>query len=516
MTARLNSAGASSSDTHSWKAIQWQAVESSVHRLQMRIAKSVQEGRHNKAKALQWLLTHSFNAKLLATQRVTQNRGSKTAGVDGILGRTPKQKMQLARSLQRCGYHSKPLRRIYIPKKNSPTERRPLSIPTIGDRGMQALHLLALEPIAEVTADPNSYGFRPKRGTADAIEQCFRALCMTTSANFILEGDIRKCFDRIDHQWLKTHIPMDKTILSQWLSAGYMEEHTLYPTKEGTPQGGIASPCLALMTLSGLEYAIQSAVAQHDKVHVVIYADDFIVTGASKEVLEQKVKPVIIAFLRERGLELSETKTKLSSITEGFDFLGHHIRKYKGKLLIKPSKKNVNAFLKDIRGIIKKLGTAKTVDLINYLNPKIRGWGNHYRHVVSKEVFSYMDDCIYRALARWVKRRHPNKNATWWREQYFRAAGNRNWIFSAKDPNKPGQWIDLFKMGYIPISRHVKIIAKATPYDSAWDAYFEERSKKQSHQRAIQRNMLRLRSGGVKKNKITKEQVGYKTSFIKA
>jgi RNA-directed DNA polymerase len=252
------------------------------------------------------------------------------------------------------------------------------------------------------------------------------------------------------------------------------------------------------MTLSGLEHTIRSAASKHDKVNVVVYADDFIVTGTSKEVLEQKVKPVISAFLRERGLELSETKTKIASITEGFDFLGHHIRKYKGKLLIKPSKKNVKTFLDDIRGIIKKLGTAKTVDLINYLNPKIRGWGNHYRHVVSKEVFSYVDDGIYCALARWAKRRHPNKNADWWRKEYFRSSGNRNWIFSVKDPKRPGQWTDLFRMGYIPISRHVKIIAKATTYDSAWKSYFEERLKKQKRQRAIQRNMSRLRSGGVK------------------
>jgi len=411
-------------------------------------------------------------------------------------------------SLQRKGYQAKPLRRVYIPKKNSPTEERPLSIPTIGDRAMQALHLLAFEPITEIKADPNSYGFRPARGTADAIEQCFRALCMKTSATYILEGDIRKCYDMIDHSWLSTHVPMDKKILSQWLSAGYMEKSTLYPTKSGTPQGGVCSANLALLTLSGLEQAIKSVVNKRDKVNVVIYADDFIVTGASKEVLEQKVKPAIVAFLRERGLELSGTKTRLSHIDDGFDFLGHHVRKYKGKLLIKPSKKSIHAFLNDIRSIIRKHKTMKTIDLINILNPKIQGWANHYRHVVSKEVFSYMDDGIYQALARWVKRRHPNKNSAWWQKNYFRQQGKRHWIFSARDPKKPGQWVDLFKMKYIPISRHVKIIGQATPYDSAWADYFKQRKEKKRRLTIIQRNMLRLRSGQVVAKKSTKEQLG--------
>ena len=467
--------GASSSDTAAWKTIHWKTIQYSVNRLQMRIAKAVQAGRHSKARTLQWLLTHSFHAKLLATKRVTQNRGSKTAGVDGKICRTLKQKMQLALSLQRHGYAAQPLRRVYIPKKNSKTEHRPLSIPTIRDRAMQALYLLALEPIAEIKADPNSYGFRPERCTADAIEQCFRALAQKTFAQYILEGDIRKCFDKISHTWLKSHIPMDKKILSQWLSVGYMDKHVLYPTNEGAPQGGIASPCLAVMTLSGLETAIQSAVSKRDKVNVIVYADDFVVTGVSQEMLEQKVKPIIVAFLQERGLELSATKTQITHIDKGFDFLGHQIRKYRGKLLIKPSKKSIKSFLDDVRRIIKRLRGKKTLDLINFLNTKIRGWGNYYRHVVSKEVFSYVDDCIYRALARWVKRRHPDKNATWWREKYFRPQGRRQWIFSAKDPNKNGQWVDLLKMVHIPIKRHVKIIAQATPYDLAWKEYFKQR-----------------------------------------
>ena len=504
MTA-IKYAGASFSDTHSWNAINWRSIESSVRRLQMRIAKAVQEGRHNKVKSLQWLLTHSFQAKLLAAKRVTQNRGSKTAGVDGKICRTPKQKMQLAKSLQRHGYQSQPLRRIYIPKKNGSNEQRPLSIPTIGDRAMQALHLLALEPIVEMAADPNSYGFRPQRCVADAIEQCFKSLSSKGGAQYILEGDIRKCFDRISHPWLNDHVQMDKMILNQWLSAGYLDENIFNPTTMGTPQGGIASPALALVALSGLEKVIKSVASPRDKVHVIIYADDFIVTANTKETLEQKVKPAIITFLQERGLELSLDKTKISRINDGFDFLGHNIRKYQGKLLIKPSKKSIKSFLGNVRSIIRKCRAIKTIDLINFLNLMIRGWANHYRHVVSKKTFNYVDDCIYRALAGWVKRRHPNKNSTWWRKSYFRSQGNRNWIFSVKDPKRNNQWADVFKMIHVPISRHVKIIAEATPYDSKWIEYFEQRKLQKRRTNLISRKMLQLRSGQESRSKSTKQ-----------
>jgi RNA-directed DNA polymerase len=505
MVKITSSTGASSTDTQSWKDINWHSVDYSVHRLQMRIAKAVKEGRHNKVKVLQWLLTHSFDAKVSATRRVTQNRGANTAGVDGKICRTPKQKMQLARSLRRHGYKALPLRRVYIPKRGS-TELRPLSVPTIKDRAMQALYLLALEPIAELGADWNSYGFRSERCAADAIEQCFRALSKKANARYILEGDIRKCFDRIDHHWLEANIPLDKRMLKQWLSAGYMEKCTLHPTKSGAVQGGVISPTLALMTLSGLEQAVKAVTSIHDKAHMAIYADDFIVTGTSKEVLEQKVKPVIVAFLRERGLELSETKTKITHIGSGFDFLGHHIRKYQGKLLIKPSKKSIKTFLDDIRKIIKKHRGMKTVDLIRILNPKIRGWANYYHHVVSKETFSYVDDCIYKSLARWVKRRHPKKNATWWRKNYFRCHGQRNWIFFAEGKTKgEKQQIDLFKMAQLPIKRHVKIVAEATPYDSSWKEYFEQRRLQKCRSSIILRNMLRVRSGHPSPGRLIKQ-----------
>jgi RNA-directed DNA polymerase len=217
-----------------WDAIKWNTVKLYVRRLQLRIAKATKQRRYGRVKALQWLLTHSFYAKLLAIKRVTQNRGKNTPGVDGVIWRTPRQKMEAVKKLKRRGYCSQPLRRIHIPKKNG--KMRPLGIPTMFDRGQQALYLLALEPVAEISADKNSYGFRPKRSIHDAIEQCFKALARKTSSRWILEGDIKSCFDKISHEWLENNAIMDKTVLKQWLKAGYMEKEIYHRTDEGTPQ----------------------------------------------------------------------------------------------------------------------------------------------------------------------------------------------------------------------------------------------------------------------------------------
>jgi RNA-directed DNA polymerase len=214
--------------------------------------KAVQAGRHNKAKALQWLLTHSFSGKALAVKRVTENRGKNTPGVDQVVWETPAEKTLAIASLERRNYSPLPLRRIFIPKKNS-KKKRPLGIPVMKCRAMQALHLLALEPIAETTADPNSYGFRPERSTADAGEQCFKALSTRNSAQWVLEADIKGCFDNISHDWLLTNVPMDTAMLKLWQKAGFVYQTELFPTDAGTPQGGIISPLLANMTLDGLE-----------------------------------------------------------------------------------------------------------------------------------------------------------------------------------------------------------------------------------------------------------------------
>ena len=242
-----------------------------------------------KVKALQRLLTTSFYGKALAVKRVTSNKGKNTPGVDGKIWSTPEAKSKGILSLRRHGYHPAPLRRIYIPKSNG--KRRPLGIPTIRDRAMQALYLLVLGPVSETTADLNSYGFRPNRSTADAIEQCFKVLSQRNRAKWVLEGDIRGCFDNISHDWLIAHIPMDKVILRKWLKAGYMESNALFATSEGTPQGGIISPVLANMTLDGLETLLlkhfprelkRGGKRHYLKVNMVRYADDFIITESLK------------------------------------------------------------------------------------------------------------------------------------------------------------------------------------------------------------------------------------------
>ena len=456
-----------------WDSISWKPLEAQVHRLQMRIAKATRESRHDKVKALQWLLTHSFYAKLLAVKRVVQNKGGKTPGVDKVIWNTPQKKMKAALSLRRRGYKTLPLRRIDIPKANGGL--RPLCIPSMKCRAMQALHLLALEPIAETKADKNSYGFRPKRATADAIEQCFNALCKKGSAPWILEADIKSCFNKISHSWLKSNIPMDKTILDKWLTAGYIHHNVFHPMQEGTPQGSIISPTLLNMTLSGLEARLTTLLPRHKaKVHVSVYADDFIITGATREVLTEKIKPALEEFLQERGLELSVEKTKITSIDEVFDFLGFNIRKYKGKLLTKPSKKNVQNFLKKVRQVIKSNPTAKTENLIYQLNPLIRGWAMYMRHVCAKKTYYFVDHHIFECLGKWIRRRHPGKSAKWRKSKYFRCQGSKNWIFSCKTIGKMGT-IDLFKASSISIKRHIKIRAEATPYDPQFAQYFKWR-----------------------------------------
>ena len=276
-----HSACASSAGVTDWDQINWKQCERQVERLQARIVKAAQLGRWGKVKALQRLLTCSFSGKALAVRRVTENKGKRTSGVDRVRWSTPEQKIKAIRSLQRRGYQPLPLRRVYIPKSNG--KLRPLGIPTMRDRAMQALHLLALEPVAETFADHNSYGFRRGRSTADAMEQCFRALCKAGSAEWILEGDIKGCFDHISHSWLLAHIPMDTGILEKWLKSGYLEQSNWFATEAGTPQGGIISPTLANLTLDGLEVLLRQRFPQEvkkgqirfrPKVHLVRYADD--------------------------------------------------------------------------------------------------------------------------------------------------------------------------------------------------------------------------------------------------
>ena len=463
-----------------WHRIDWSKATKQVQRLQARIVKAVQKGKWGKVKALQHLLTHSFSGKALAVRRVTSNQGKKTPGVDGKIWSSPEEKAQAVLSLRRQGYQPSPLKRVYIPKKNG--KKRPLGIPTIRDRGMQALYKLALEPVAETAADLNSYGFRPERSTADAAEACFKALAKKASPEWILEGDIQGCFDNISHDWMIANISMDKAILRKWLKAGFMDKGALFPTEAGTPQGGIISPTLANMALDGLEMLLRKEIQRNTdtgkKVNMVRYADDFIITGKSKDLLENEVKPLVEQFLKERGLVLSPEKTKITHIRDGFNFLGWNMRKYgkQGKYLQKPADNNTSAFLRKVVGIIKGNKTIKQEQLIALLNPIIRGWGNYHQHAVAKETFLSLDHMIWEALWQWAKRRHPNKGRNWVKVKYFQTIGSRNWVFSCKDES--GKERTLLQLGDFKIVRHVKIKGGTNPFDPKWKSYREDRLAK--------------------------------------
>ncbi|EJC3639673.1 group II intron reverse transcriptase/maturase [Salmonella enterica] len=482
----ISCTGAPSHQRMEWHDINWAKCHREVRRLQTRIVKATKEGRYGKVRCLQHLLTHSFSGKALAVRRVTENQGRNTPGVDRTLWTTPEAKSQAIQSIKQRGYQPQPLRRVYIPKANGKT--RPLGIPTLKDRAMQALYMSALLPTAETTADRRSYGFRPDRSTADAIEQCFVVFARKGGAEWIMEGDITGCFDNISHEWLLDNVLMDRKILHKWLKAGYIANRQLFPTKAGTPQGGIISPVLANITLDGLEpllrthfgrkFRFQGRTCSH-KVNFVRYADDFIITGNSREQLEQDVKPLVEEFVKERGLTLSPEKTKITHLDEGFDFLGQNIRKYKGKLLIKPSKTNIKTFLGKVRSIIRSGKALPQIKLIKMLNPVISGWANYHQHVVSKKVFSSVDHEIWKALWQWSLRRHPNKGKGWVRMRYFHRTQTRSWIFAVETSELGANGKKLLKSLRLAsdtrIVRHKVIKMDANPFDPEWETYFEAR-----------------------------------------
>lgn len=485
MSAAATLAGAAPGEVTTWHAIPWRRVWHTVRRLQARIVKATQEGRWGKVKALVYLLTHSFSGRAAAILRVTTNPGATTPGVDGDIWDTPESKTAAFQRLCSRGYHAQPLRRVYIPKSSDPAKLRPLGIPTVTDRAMQALHLLGLDPILETTADPNSYGFRRERACADALEQVFVVLSQRRCAAWILEGDIKSCFDRISHSWLETHVPMNRVVLRQWLKAGFLERNTLFATTEGTPQGGIASPALANRALDGLErllaehFSATRAQAGKNKVHLVRYADDFVITGTSKELLRDKVQPLVAHFLAERGLELSHEKTSITHITEGFDFLGQHIRRYPdGKVLLKPSRRSVRMFLTKVRKVIREEGGSLTAgQLIWRLNPLIRGWALYHCHAASYRVFRKVDVAIFRCLWNWARRRHKRQSTSWVKAKYFPRVNRQEWVFTGELPDEEGglHAVYLYEAARTRLQRHVKIQGAANPYDPAWETYFEKR-----------------------------------------
>ena len=477
MHTSLKEVSASSPRMDHWHSIDWPLMYQRVRGLQVRIAKATKKSDWRQVKRLQRMLTRSFAAKVVAIRRVTENRGKNTPGVDKEIWNTPELKWNAINRLTRKGYKPRPLRRVYIPKSNG--KRRPLGIPTMLDRAMQALYLLALEPVSETKADRNSYGFRPHRCCADAIEQCFVNLSRKSSAQWVLEGDIKGCFDFISHDWLIANIPVDKVVLKKWLKAGFMESGKLSPTEAGTPQGGIISPVLANMALDGLEEMLETHFGKKNtkasyktKVNLVRYADDFIITGISQELLRDRVLPLVEAFMAERGLQLSAEKTLITHIDQGFDFLGQNIRKYQGKMIIKPSGKSVKNFLRDIRELLQRHKTAPAAAIISRLNPKIRGWCNYHRWICASETFKYVDYRIWKMIWRWCCRIHSNRRKRWIRKKYFKTVENRNWVFSAPAMNGEG-YCRLLAATSFKVDKHIKIKAMANCYMPEDEQYFE-------------------------------------------
>ncbi len=434
-------------------------------------------------KKLQSLLVKSLNARILAVKRVSENKGKNTAGVDKELLDTNVKKSKYVDDLKISlkDYKSKPLKRIEIPKKNGKV--RPLGIPTMFDRSMQALYKLALEPISEITADKNSYGFRPKRSTQDAMKQIWLRTTKKTSGEWILEADIKGCFDNISHQWLYDNIPLDNRLLKQWLKSGFIKNDTLFPTQAGTPQGGIISPILANMVLDGIEAIVQSHKVRFQKMkdgvvlyrysnhfNFIRYADDWVVIGNSPKHLRLLQKD-IEEFLALRGLELSKEKTHITHIRDGFDFLGFNFRKYpNNKVIVKPTNDGIKSFKSKVKEIFKLYRSSALGLLIDKLNPIIRGWGYYYRFVNSKVIFSELDKYIWYKSLNWVKRLHQRREIMKYYKKYFKPFSDTYKSEALSNGTK-----SVFRLSIIPLVEHIKIVATANPFNKDDDKYFTKR-----------------------------------------
>lgn len=440
----------------------------------MRIAKATKDRRWNKVKALQHLLTRSLAAKLLAVKRVTSNKGKNTPGVDGVLWKGVHAKWQAVLRLRQRGYKPQPLKRTYIAKKRS-TKKRPLSIPTLYDRAMQALYKQELAPVAETTKDLNSYGFLEGRCCADAIQAAFNALSKPISATWILEADIKGCYDNISQKRMLKNIPMNKTVLRKWLQAGYVEKGVRFPTRRGCPQGGIISPTLMNMTLDGLEQAVKKAVPRRNRVNFIRYADDFIVTGKSKRLLQEQILPAIQAFLTERGLTLSAEKTAITHIRDGFTFLSQTFIKHGNVLHISPSKHSTLSVIRKLGNSIRKHVGAPMSALVKSLNSTLRGWGNYHRHVCASDAFTKVDQYVYDQLWRMLKKRHPRKSKHWCKDQYWPGGVSSRTLLRLVRPRAAKKYYPLVRLSWLGIRRHIKIKAAANPYLPEYASYYWRR-----------------------------------------
>nr|MDZ8286661.1 group II intron reverse transcriptase/maturase [Nostoc sp. ChiSLP01] len=477
-----------------WRHVNWRQLEKRVYKLQKRIYRASLRGDVNAVRRLQKTLMKSWSAKCLAVRRVTQdNQGKKTAGVDGIKSLTPKQRFALVAKLK-LGSKVKPTRRVWIPKPGK-EEKRPLGIPTMYDRALQALVKMALEPEWEAKFEPNSYGFRTGRSCHDAIEAIFRSIML--KPKYVLDADISKCFDKIDHSALLRKLntfPTTRRQIKAWLKAGVMDEKQFQETSEGTPQGGVISPLLANIALHGMEERIkQFAEAipfryksgyiatikqRRNSISLIRYADDFVILHEDVTVV-QRCQIIISEWLKDMGLELKPSKTRLTHTLHkyenevpGFDFLGFYVRqfpvgKYHSKqgfkTIITPSKEKQRIHYKRIANIIDDHKALPQEALIGKLNPIIRGWSNYYSTVASKEIFNNLDSVIYPKLKTWAKHRHPNKSGKWVSKKYWHTICWDNWVFST--PQKGKNPMRLLDHADTPIIRHVKVKGEASPYN---------------------------------------------------
>lgn len=457
--------------TVNWMDIDWKPLYRRVKNLRQRIYRATQEQQWNKVRSLMKLMLRSYSNLLVAVRRVTQeNPGRKTSGVDGQTVVTPKGRMRLVRGmLNHKLWQVNPARRVYIPKAGG---QRPLGIPTIKNRVAQAVVKNALEPSWEARFEPSSYGFRPGRSCQDALAHCWIRLRRGRDT-WVLDADIKGAFDNIGHEHLlKTIGPVPgRELVKQWLKAGYVEDEVFHTTDSGTPQGGVISPLLANIALDGLEKLCRG------KFGFIRYADDFVITSKRKEDLEL-FKPKIEDWLKQRGLMLNTEKTKIVSISNGFDFLGFNVRQYQGKCLVKPEKAKVLAFLRKIRSWLKNNKQATEENVVRYLNPVLRGWANYYRHFTSKDTYAYVDAQLWRMLWSWSLRRHPNKGKKWVMNRYFGSSHGREWRFRAFCTGTSGDRIEMAvtNITTIAIKRHVKVRGASSPDDPKLGKYWAARA----------------------------------------
>ena len=471
-----------------WNAVDWRQAEARVRNLRQRIFRATQQGQWKTVHSLQKLMLRSYSNTLVSVRRVTQiNQGKNTPGVDKVIVKTPERRGWLVDLLMTYQpWRVKPVRRVYIPKANG--KRRPLGIPTIVDRCLQARLKNALEPSWEARFEGSSYGFRPGRGCHDAIASIYNFARPNKRKKWILDADIKGAFDNIDHEFLLQTIGQvpGRELIRQWLKAGYMEQGEFHETPAGTPQGGIASPLLANIALHGMEEAlgILRPYGHFRSSRAVIrYADDFVVFCESQADAEQ-ARQELTTWLGQRGLQLSTEKTRIVHITEGFDFLGFTIRQYSMpkttrsgyKLLITPSKKSVATFRERMRKEWRLLRGMNVATVTLHLNPILRGWANYFRISVARATFENLDEWLFHKQVRWARYSHPTKSWAWIKGQYWgrlHPTRNDNWVFGDKYAGKL-----LLKMGWIGVKRHVLVRGAASPDDATLSAYWQMRQNR--------------------------------------